>query len=223
MSNYFLRLYEDRFPPSNAPVFLPSANRAIYVRDGSVTIETCDGCQYQPTHTGWVGSGETSLVSGPEGATIWRWELASTPAEFQAELRSSPLCQSTLKLDKEIELDPGYSWLMRCDSVGFPPGGVALTHVHQGPGIRCVLKGNITIEAEGEVNSYGPGGAWFERGTAPVLAPTTKESDTIFIRCFILPRACKGRSSIRYVKLEDAAVPKVQTYHVYAEQFIELP
>ena len=223
MSSYILRLYEDRLPASHAPVFLPAAKRAVFVRDGSVTIETSDGCQHLASHTGWVGSGETAFIPASDETTIWRWELVSAPAESRGELRSSPLCVSALKLEKEIELDSNYSWLMRCDSVGFPPGGVALTHMHQGPGIRCVLKGNITIEAEGVVNHHGPGEAWFERGTAPVLAPTTEETDTVFIRCFILPRACKGRSSIRYVKPEDAALPKVQTYHVYAEQFIELP
>lgn len=50
---------------------------------------------------------------------------------------------------------------MRCDRVDFPAGGEALTHVHQGPGIRCRLSGTIRIDAEGQSHSYGPGGAWF--------------------------------------------------------------
>jgi hypothetical protein len=223
MNNYILRLYEDRLPPFHAPVYLPSANRSIFVKSGDVTIETRDGCQYQTTLTGWVGSGELSLIPGSQGATICRWELVSCSNVYPGELRSSPFCESELKLDKVIELDPSFSWLMRCDSVEFPPGGVALTHVHQGPGIRYVLKGEIIIKTEGEENNHGPADAWFEQGPAPVLAPTTEKTETSFVRCFILPSACKGRSSIRYVRSEDAKAHKVQTYHVYAEQLIDLP
>lgn len=223
MNKYILRLYEDSLPPLHMPVYLPSANRSIFVKSGGLTIETHDGCQYLPPLTGWVGGDELALISGSEGATICRWELVSCSSLYPGELRSSPFCESSLKLEKTIDLDPNFSWLMRCDSVEFPPGGVALTHVHQGPGIRYVLKGEITIKTEGEESHHRPGDPWFERGPAPVLAPTTEETETLFIRCFILPSACKGNSSIRYVKAEDAKAPKVQTYHVYAERLIVLP
>jgi hypothetical protein len=56
-----------------------------------------------------------------------------------------------------------------------------------------------------------------------VLAPTSEEVETTFVRCFVLPRACKGRSSIRYVLKEDAARPKTQRYRVLGERFIALP
>jgi len=111
---------------------------------------------------------------------------------------------------------------MRCDRVSFSKGGVAYTHIHQGPGIRYCLEGNIRIESEGHVNSYAPGQAWFESGSSPVLAPTSSETETSFVRCFILPRSCKGRSSIRYVRPEDADKPKPQRYRVLGERFIEL-
>lgn len=223
MANFVLRLYEDQLPPLHLPVYLPLANRSIFVKKGDLTIETRDGCQHQTTRTGWVGNGELSLVSGSEGATICRWELVSDSNLNPGELQSEPFCESKLKLEEVIDLDPNFSWLMRCDSVGFPPGGVALTHVHQGPGIRYLLKGEITIKTEGEESRHKPGDAWFELGPAPVLAPTTEETDTLFVRCFILPSACKGKSSIRYVRAEDVQEPKVQTYHVYAERLIELP
>ena len=116
-----------------------------------------------------------------------------------------------------------YGWLMRCDRVGFPKGGVAYTHVHQGPGIRYCLEGGIRIESEGAVHEYRAGEAWFESGAAPVLAPTSQESETSFIRCFVLPRGCKGRSSIRYVRPEDASRPKPQRYTVLGERFVALP
>ena len=112
---------------------------------------------------------------------------------------------------------------MRCDTVGFPKGGIAYTHVHQGPGIRVCLDGEIRIETEGAPHRYGPGDAWFESGLMPVLAPTSEDAETSFVRCFVLPRGCKGRSSIRYVRPEDATKPKTQRYRILAERFIELP
>ena len=42
------------------------------------------------------------------------------------------------------------------------------------------------------------------------------------MRCFVLPRGCKGRSSIRYVRPDDAAKPKLQRYKVLGERYIEL-
>ncbi|MGH7032277.1 MAG: hypothetical protein ACREFL_00935, partial [Stellaceae bacterium] len=96
----------------------------------------------------------------------------------------------------------------------------AYTHLHQGPGIRYCLEGAIAIESEGALHSYREGEAWFESGAAPVLAPTSKDSETRFLRCFILPRQCKGRSSIRYVQPEDAKRPKPQRYKILGERFI---
>jgi hypothetical protein len=126
------------------------------------------------------------------------------------------------KLSETIELDARQHWLMRCDKVEFPPGGIAHTHVHQGPGIRCCLHGEITIETLGTKHRHGPGDAWLELGHAPVLAPTTRERETAFIRCFVLPRACRGRSSIRYVNPEDMDKQKLQRYHVFGERFMAL-
>ena len=105
----------------------------------------------------------------------------------------------------------------------FPKSGIAYTHVHQGPGIRYCLEGAIEIESEGAKHRYGPGEAWFEAGSSPVLAPTSAEAETSFVRCFLLPRGCKGRSSIRYVRAEDASKPKAQRYKVLGERFIALP
>ncbi|KAB7623681.1 cupin domain-containing protein [Alkalilimnicola sp. S0819] len=222
MSTYLLRLYEDRIPASHAPVHLPCAPRAVYLREGGLTIEDDWSSQFLPGDTAQVSEDELTLLAGPDGATVWRWELADADGPGQGELRSAPACESTLKLEAEIELDDGFSWMMRCDRVEFPPGGVALTHVHQGPGIRIVLEGEITIETEGTVASHKAGEAWLERGHYPVLAPTTEAEPTTFIRCFFVPRGSKGRSSIRYVRAEDAAAPKVQRYKVYAERQVDL-
>ncbi len=222
MSPRILRLNEDRLPAAGDPVYLPALERAVYVIEGDVTIEFASGCASQGAGTAWLGGSAIALLPGPAGTRLLRWELAAAEARDGGVLRSAPGAASDMKLAVEIELDAGFGWLMRCDRVGFPKGGVAYTHVHQGPGIRYCLEGEIEIDSEGSAKRYGPGEAWFEPGPAPVLAPTSADSETAFVRCFVLPRGCKGRSSIRYVRPEDAARPKPQRYKVLGERFIEL-
>lgn len=218
-----LRLIEDRLPAGGDPVYMPAVERSLYVIDGDVTVETATGCSHQAAGSAWLGDVALGVVPGSTGVRFLRWELLRAADGDTGILRSAPHCASAVKLATSVDLDPAFGWLMRCDRVGFPKSGIAYTHVHQGPGIRYCLEGRIRIETEGQAHSYGPGEAWFEIGSAPVLAPTSEDAETGFVRCFVLPRACKGRSSIRYVLREDAAKPKTQRYRVLGERFIELP
>lgn len=222
MKQMTLRLYEDRIPARHAPIYLPAMARSLYLVEGGIHVEMPQGAQHVVPGSAWVGDSEVSLMAADDDAVIWRWELLPASDESAGALRSAPGAQSTCKLEQVVELDPRMQWLMRCDRVQFPPGGVALTHVHQGPGIRCTLSGEIAIETLGQRHVHGPGQAWFELGHAPVLAPTTEAMSTTFIRCFILPRASRGRSSIRFVYPEDARKVNTQKYHVFGERFIEL-
>ncbi len=121
------------------------------------------------------------------------------------------------KLTAFLETIPKGELLLRGDSVAFPPGGCAYTHVHQGPGIRCVIEGALRIDTHGRSTSYGPGAAWYETGPDPVFAQAAADRPTRFIRVMILPRALQGQSSIRYIKDEDQDKPKTQTYKIYAD------
>jgi len=38
----------------------------------------------------------------------------------------------------------------------------------------------------------------------------------------ILPREIRGKSSIRYVRPEDADKPKLQTYRIFADELVDL-
>ncbi|SED61616.1 hypothetical protein [Rhodobacter sp. 24-YEA-8] len=224
MTKVVLRLTEDVFPAGfTQHAYLPAAARAIYVVEGDVTVEFSDGAQNHQAGGAWLGQSPVALSGGPNGTRLWRWDLVAPDAPGDGRLQSAPGVTSTARLSAELDLDPAQEWLLRCDRVGFPPGGVALTHVHQGPGIRCCLKGEISIETPSGKGTYGPGDPWLEIGHEPVLAPTTESSPTSFIRTFVLPRNCRGRSSIRYVRPEDAAAPKVQDYFVFGERFIDLP
>jgi quercetin dioxygenase-like cupin family protein len=120
-------------------------------------------------------------------------------------------------LSREVALDPG-DWLMRHDRVDFEPGGIAYRHVHPGPGIRYLLFGEITIDSEGAVRTYGPGEAWFERGPDPVLATTSADEPSAFVRVMLLPAEWEGKRTIAYVDPADADKPKTQRAQIFAEQ-----
>ena len=215
-----LRLNADFLPEAGDPVFLPAAERALFVAEGAVTVEWEQGARLCEEGGAFLGEEALALLPGPAGARLLRFELIGVGASDGGALRAAPAAASEQKLAVDVSLDPGFAWLMRLDLVGFPKGGIAYTHLHQGPGIRYCLEGAITIESEGASHTYREGEAWFESGTAPVLAPTSKDSETRFLRCFVLPRQCKGRSSIRYVRPEDAKRPKPQRYKILGERFI---
>lgn len=127
------------------------------------------------------------------------------------------------KLSVPVALDPSTEWVLRCDRVDFPPGGVAYRHVHPGPGIRCLLLGEIRIEAEGHSQVHKPFQAWFESGPEPVFAAGSPQVPTAFVRVLLLPREWEGKRTIRYVDPADEEKPKTQRATVFLEAPIQLP
>ena len=210
-----LSLFEDSFRNGEtveAP--LPARPRMLYVVHGSVSI---DGRRYADGEA-WYGEGAVAPSAGATGATVWRWELAA----LEAVPAVAPPVRSARKHIAALETLPPGELLLRGDSVTFGPGGCAYRHVHQGPGIRCLLEGGIRIDVHGESTSYGPGGAWFEAGPDPVFAQAA-DRPTRFIRVMILPRALLGKSSIRYVDDADCNRPKTQVYQVLVDAPIAFP
>lgn len=207
-----LRLYEDVLSSTETiPFRLPPLPRFIFVVHGSATI----GGKSLAAGETWQGEGETLVRPGLEGVSCWRWELAR--GDTGSTVASAPGMMTHEKLTAFLETIPKGELLMRGDSVAFPPGGVAYTHVHQGPGIRCMIEGGIRIDTRGRSSSYGPGGAWYETGPDPVFAQAALDKPSGFIRVMILPRAWLGKSSIQYVKDEDKDKPKTQSYKVFAD------
>jgi hypothetical protein len=149
---------------------------------------------------------------------LLRWELGNggNTGTLNGDGVSSRLALAT-----SIEL-PSPSCLLRCDRVDFPPGGTALLHTHQGPGIRCLLKGGIRIETAGATHHYGPLEAWFESGPDPVFAATSDAEPSAFARVMILPVQLRGKSSIRYVNPDDQAKPKSQRYQVFIDRALDI-
>lgn len=136
------------------------------------------------------------------------------------ELAAAPTPRALLS--GRVELSQGDGRLIRCDRVDFPPGGVAYLHTHQGPGIRVLLHGSIRVDTQGRSHSYGPLEAWYEPGPEPVFAAASETQPTAFVRCMVLPVALRGKSSIRYIRDEDAAKPKPQSYTVFVDEPLDV-
>jgi quercetin dioxygenase-like cupin family protein len=219
MALYTLRLSTDRLEPK-AEGRLAGCHRVIYVRDGDAIVRAGAHAAGLAANSAWYGADAAALTAGNTGATLLRWELAAesgAPAGL-----TGPGVTSSITLAHAVELGHPDGHLMRCDRVDFPPGGIAYTHVHRGPGIRYLLAGNIRVEVNGKAHDITPGGAWFEAGPDPVLAVASKTGPTAFVRVMILPRELQGKSSIRYVKPEDADRPKLQTYRVFVDEILDL-
>jgi hypothetical protein len=206
-----LALYEDVLA-DGAALALPAAARMIFLVHGGATVAG----RALRAGEAWHGEGAAALVAASTGATCWRFELDAPPAG------AAPGVTSREKLSAPLATLPAGELLLRGDSVAFPPGGCALPHRHQGPGIRCLIEGGIRIDTAGRSTSYGPGGAWYESGPEPVFAQAA-ERPSRFIRVMILPRALIGKSSLQFVDAADAAKPRAQQYRIFADAPIARP
>jgi hypothetical protein len=218
VTKHVLWLYTEQFQPGAVSAPLTRTNRAIYIADGDLVCRGSGFAVSLAANSAWQGRLEITLTGGPKGAKLLRWELSTN----EPALLTGTGITSVLTLAGAPRIDAGIDYLMRCDRVDFPAGGVAFTHTHQGSGIRCLQKGRIRIETQGKDFWVEPGDAWFETGPDPVFAQTHSNGPSHFVRVMILPQAIRGKSSIRYVKPEDVDKPKTQTYQVFLDEPIEL-
>jgi quercetin dioxygenase-like cupin family protein len=122
----------------------------------------------------------------------------------------------------ELEADPGAAeWVLRCDRVDFPPGGIAYRHVHPGPGIRRILHGALTIDRWGDTRTYRVGESWLEEADDPVVATGSTTEETAFVRVLLLPVEWAGERTIRYLDPADDEKPKLQRATVLLEHAVE--
>ena len=221
MTEFSLRLYDDRLGVKVALAeALPAANRVIYVMEGMASVSGPNGSATLSGNSAWFSADKTMVVSGADGARLLRYELVDATAPQTATGDGN--ITSTLLLEATVDLQQGDDYLMRCDRVDLPPGGIAYTHTHQGPGTRCLLQGGFIVETQGHKTHIAPGEAWFESGPDPVLARAPDDRPGYFSRVMILPRALKGKSSLTYVNPEDADKPKLQRYTIFIDEFISI-
>ena len=221
MTAYTLRLYEDRLGARATPAPLPMLNRVIYVPEGLASASIYDASATLSENSAWYSGKEVSVAAGANGARILRYELVRNDRAKDG-LATGERVSSKLLLEAGMELEPGDGYLMRCDRVDLPPGGIAYTHTHQGGGIRCLLKGGFIVETEGHKTEISPGEPWFEAGPSPVLAYAPPDRIGHFSRVMILPRSLLGKSSLSYVNPEDADKPKLQSYTVFIDRIITI-
>ncbi len=190
---------------------LPFAVRACYVAEGTASFRAGGVVSALSVGSAHFTTGGVEVEAGKDGATILRYEL------FRANAAGPgvPILEAGLNLE-----DPD-GYLLRCDTVALPPGGIAYTHTHQGGGIRCLLEGGFNVEVAGRTTAIGPLEAWFEAGPEPVYAYAPDDRPGRFSRVMILPRRLKAKSSIRYVNPQDRDKPKRQTYAVLLDEFID--
>lgn len=203
-----LSLWEASLPPGGE-VSLPGLVGAVFVLRGAVSSGPEAG------EAGLWAAG-APVVAGTEGAEVLVWSVGRAGGGGTG---ADPVLG--LRLSRALELPAGRR-VLRCDKVEFPPGGVAYTHTHRGPGIRRLVAGTFRVWVGAEVRDVPVGGSWFEAGPDPVYAEGSKTEATAFVRVMVLPEDMLGRSSITYVRQEDRDRPKDQRYTVFVDEPIDL-
>lgn len=217
-----LRLYLDRLAAkASASHPYPVDVCAVYVVEGAVAIVEGSPIGTLGANSAFSVESEQTIRGGSMPAAVLRWEL--TRRAERPNLLSGDGIESRLLLAAPMRFEIGGDYLLRCDRVDFPPGGEALTHIHAGAGIRCLLAGGIRIDTPAGSHRFEPLGAWFEAGPEPVYAAASATEATSFARVMILPVEYLGRSSISYVRQEDLDKPKRQSYQVFIDRPFLLP
>ncbi len=158
-----------------------------------------------------------ALHEHPDGVETWPgprvvYDLERNEAHLGAARVDGPA------LVWEVMADPGAGdWVLRCDRVDFPPGGVAHRHVHPGPGLRRLLHGELTIDRDGDRRTYRAGESWYEDAEDPVLATASATEQTAFVRVLLLPAEWAGKRTIRYLDPADEAKPRLQRATILLE------
>ncbi|MEC7490510.1 MAG: hypothetical protein VYA17_13090 [Pseudomonadota bacterium] len=223
MAGYILRLYNDVLAPtSKLPAQLPPGNRSFYVTAGMATIDTPSVSTTLAPNSAFFSSRSVMITGGKEITRLLRYELVAAGTELEQGIVNGDGVTSTHKISAEVDLESGNSYLWRSDRVEIPPSGIAYSHVHQGPGIRCLIEGGFTVKTQGATQKITAGEAWFEAGPEPVRAWAPNDKPGKFVRVMILPRYLSGKSSISYVNAQDKDKPKLQKYQVFIDREIEI-
>ena len=218
MGTHTIRLYHDRIGQGETVTYEGAVNRILYCRWGGIAISghpaelVCDGAA--------LCTDATSVTGSIDGAIVWRFELIPEEMEIRGPAHGALSSEKVAEAEMTLEIPHGY--LIRCDAVNFPLGCEIYKHTHAGGGIRCIHRGELSLDFGGEQITFGPDDAWFEPGPEPVCGTASTKKGTGFVRVMILPRTLLGKSSISYLDEADWSKPKRQTYKTYVDSFIEV-
>jgi quercetin dioxygenase-like cupin family protein len=219
MGKYILRIFHDRYAPGTSAE-LPACTRVTYCVSGSAEITSDKQAALaadQACHT----SSPALVKVGAGDTLLWRWEFVRVENVFDGKIRLDGV-ESRNAGVYTLEMDPNFPRMIRCDRVNFPPGGIAYHHIHAGPGVRSLLTGSLYLDSGGRQWQGTPGSTWIEHGPEEVLARADDDLPSSFVRVMIIPRDYQGKSTITYVRPEEADLPRVQTYDRYLDEFIDI-
>jgi hypothetical protein len=221
MEQYKLRILHDALQ-AEARLELAPAIRVIYCRSGSIKINANGNEQVLEEDGAAAVTGGATVEPVSASAVVWRWEAVPVGSDDSSALSTAAKVTSELKGSYPLPLKDGEKYAIRCDSVAFPPSGCAFTHVHAAPGVRCQHTGELFLDSLGHQWTAKPGDTWLERGPDHVFAQAWDKGPAHFIRVMLIPEPYFGRSTLSYVRPEDADKPKPQQYRRYLEEPIEL-
>lgn len=181
-----LRLFHDVYNARSAHTSKrPVPHSIFYLYQGSAEV---DGTSLAKDQAQYV-SEYVPVVAGPDGATIWRWELIDRDAPLGVVEGEGITSRLRMARDvKMFELVPSSSWLFRLDKIiGFED--TTGMHAHAGSGIRCLLEGNVRTESrmEGDTENGSPGDVWYEEGSYPLVSSVDPGVKATFLRGMVLP------------------------------------
>lgn len=218
-----LRIVHDQLD-AGASITLQPEMRVVYSRTGTVRIIEGGRRRILSEDNAQLVQTETTIEAAFGPATLWRWELVPVESDDAGTLAKGAGVDSRNKGAYPLPLpDDEKQFAIRCDQVSFPPNGEALTHIHAAPGVRCVHTGEIFIDSNDQPWTATPGDTWLERGPEHVYARVWDKGPANFIRVMVIPGPYFGKSTISYVKPEDAQKPKSQQYYRYLEEEVRLP
>ena len=191
--------------------------RVVYVLEGTTLVRegSANLCRLQLNSAMYSNEPLDIYLSGIK-SIILIWELLGD-SNLSGDYVSPVYNEVSKKLEAEINLDIEDKYVIRCDRVDFPLGGIAYTHTHKGPGIRYLLSGSLDVMVGGITSHMAPKQAWFETGPEHVYAVASETCSTSFVRVMVLPNSIKGLKSIEYVLQDDKDKPKLQQYTMFVD------
>lgn len=186
-----------------------SIHHAVWVKEGALkhgkfTVSAGNGT--------YVAEGTRNEFEIQEDTEILRFEIKST-SDF-----SNDNAQGEMLLTSEFEL-PQVPVFLRLDQVSFPPNAEAYRHVHPGPGIRCLVEGNLEIRSDHDVSIIQNGEAWYEDANSPVKA-TAGDQPAAFVRAMVLPQEYFGKPTINYLDPADHGKLRLQKNNRFFDQML---
>lgn len=202
-------LLEDDLDPA-APLTLPPAVRALYLRTGEARV----GGRLLTPDSALFGDGAVTVAGT---GTLWRFEVAHRPAGWHVP----PEDRRRLVLARPLLRDPAAPFVLRLDRVDFMPDVETPAHGHHGQGIRRLIDGHLLLRIGERIEARRPGEAWFETGEEPVTARGLLPG-TAFVRALVMDAGMRGQSSFRAWTPEDAQRPRGVTYRLFLDEVTRL-